>query len=103
MRSASLRNGLVATVANLSIARSIRSIAISIQSIISESSLSLDDLELLELEELEELFLELDELEELFLELDDFLLVEEELAVYGLYPPVTRAVPLTRAEALPAT
>ena len=111
LRFANVLNALSAFTFTLSIASLIRFIAISIQSNVSSKSFSE---ELLELEELDfeeelplefllELLLELEPLEELLDLEEDFFVDGDKLGLYGLYPPVTKAVPLTSAAARPAT
>ena len=99
-------NALSAVTFSLSIASVALSTAIAIRS--NTSSNSFSDEEELDLDPLdfddEEPLDERDELPELFFDEEDgFLLVEDELGLCGLYPPVTIAVPLTRAEARPET
>ena len=107
LRFVNVLNALSAFTFTLSIASLIRFIAISIQSNVSSKSFSE---ELFELEELDfeeelplELLLELEPPEELLDLEEDFFVDGDELGLYGLYPPVTKAVPLTSAAARPAT
>ena len=73
------------------------------QANVTEATEELDFEEELPLELLLELLLELEPPEELLDLEEDFFVDGDELGLYGLYPPVTKAVPLTSAAARPAT